>query len=163
MPEVVICDNAMSPWRKIDCGWCDCIVTDPPYGVRAGAKKQGRHPDKPTHGVRGLGDYIPSKVNYGEEDLAHDLMALAVDALRDGGRFVQLVPVDLADFLGIDRAESERGGGPRGTLNETAMPKGGRKKDPRLCISETSRDPLLLDESRYKDFIPSHSEMELVA
>jgi len=165
LPEVVICDNSMTPWRKVDCGWCDCIVTDPPYGVRAGAKRQGRDADKPVHGVPGIGDYIPSKVNYSEDELASDMMTLATDALRDGGRLVQLVPLDLADLLGIDRAQTERGGGPRATatsLHKTAHPEGGRKKDKRLCISETTRDPLLLDESRYTEFIPSHPDMELL-
>ncbi|CAE8683722.1 unnamed protein product, partial [Polarella glacialis] len=39
------------------------------------------------------------------------------------------------------------------TLRAMAYPKDGRpKKDPRLCISETTRDPLLLDETRYLDF-----------
>lgn len=162
LPEVVICDNSRTPWRKVDCGWCDCIVTDPPYGVRAASKRQGRTPDKPDHGTPSQRDHIASKVNYGEDDLAHDMMNLAGEALRDSGRLVQLVPVDLADFLGIDRAASERGGGPKGTLHATAMPQGGRKKDKRLCISETTRDPLLLDESRYKEFIPSHPDLELL-
>lgn len=32
----------MPCWRQPLGGWLDFIVTDPPYGVRAGAKKQGR-------------------------------------------------------------------------------------------------------------------------
>merc|ERR1712066_937813 len=76
-----------------------------------------------------------------------------------------LLPVDLADFLGIDRgAESGdvEGGGPR-TLHDVAMPTKGRfAKDPRLCISETTRDPLLIDESRYLDYIAQHADLELV-
>lgn len=162
LPEVVVCDNAVPPWRKVERGWCACIVTDPPYGVRAGAKKQGRVGEKAHREIQDLATYIPSKVGYEEEDLSRDLLTLAADALVDGGRLVFLVPVDLADFLGIDRAASERGGGPRASLHGTAMPKGGRVKDPRLCISETTRDPLLLDESRYLDFLPRHSELELV-
>merc|ERR1711918_155103 len=38
LPEVVVCDNAHPPWRNVDGGWCDCVVTDPPYGIRAAAK-----------------------------------------------------------------------------------------------------------------------------
>lgn len=176
LPEVVVCDNSMRPWRSVRRGWCDCIVTDPPYGIRAAAKKQGRsNPSLPQEGgsrqgpveIRDCATYIPPKVNYGDDELAADLLRLAAEALRDGGRLVFLVPVDLADFLGIDRAASERGeaGGEacRSTLHGTAMPKGGRKKkDPRLCVSETSRDPLLLNEDRYRDFLPEHADLELV-
>lgn len=161
-PEVVVCDNASRPWRIVDAGWLDCIVTDPPYGVRAASKKQGREPGSRVVEILDRSNYIPPKVSYDEDALMSDLLSLAAEALRGGGRLVFLAPVDLADFLGIDRAASERGGGPRGSLHNTAMPKGGRTKDPRLCISETSRDPLLLDETRYTDFIPSHAQLELV-
>lgn len=166
LPEVVICDNARRPWRRVHVGWCDCVVTDPPYGIRAASKKQGRDQSNGPVEIRDMsaaGEYIPPKVAYGEEELADDLMSLASDALRDGGRLVFLQPVDLADFLGIDRAAVERGGGPRGSLHDSCFPQGGRKKDPRLCISETSRDPLLLDESRYVDYLPRHQDLHLVA
>jgi len=162
LPEIVVCDNSTRPWRKVGGGWCDCIVTDPPYGVRAGAKKQGRDPERGLVEIRDLATYIPPKVSYGEDELAEDLLDLASEALHDNGRLVFLAPVDLADFLGIDRAAAERGGGPRGSLHGTVFPKDGRKKDPRLCISETTRDPLLLDEARYADFLPAHRDMELV-
>ncbi|CAE8605046.1 unnamed protein product [Polarella glacialis] len=163
-PDVVVCDNSMSPYRKVPQGWLDCIVTDPPYGVRAASKKSGRDPNRRQVEIRDVGSYIPSKVSYGEDELSHDLLGTAADALRDGGRIVFLVPVDLADFLGIDRAASElrEGCAEKETLRAMAYPKDGRpKKDPRLCISETTRDPLLLDETRYLDFIPRHSALEL--
>mmetsp|Transcript_106604 Transcript_106604/g.270726 ORF Transcript_106604/g.270726 Transcript_106604/m.270726 type:complete len:614 (-) Transcript_106604:44-1885(-) len=162
LPEIVVCDNSTRPWRRLDVGWCDCIVTDPPYGVRAASKKQGRDPGKAAEIREMSGAYIAPKVNYGEDELASDLMSLASETLRDGGRLVFLQPVDLADFLGIDRAASERGGGGKGTLRDSVHPDGGRKKDRRLCISETTRDPLILDEARYPDFVPAHEDMELV-
>jgi len=161
LPEVVICDASACPWRRTACGWVDCIVTDPPYGVRAASKKQGRNPDDRPVAIMDRATYIPSKVSYGEDELSRDLLELAATALVDGGRIVFLVPVDLADFLGIERA-AERGGGARGTIRDAAMPHGGRVKDPRLVISETSRDPLLLDEARYQDFVPGHSDLELL-
>jgi len=159
-PEIVICDTSVPPWRHPATGWLDCIVTDPPYGVRAASKKQGR-----AEGSRVIRDhhaYIPSKVNYGEEELSCDLLELAATALKDGGRITYLLPVDLADFLGVDRAAERGAAGTRGTLRDAAMPDAGRKKkDNRLIISETTRDPLLLDESRYHDFLGSHSALEL--
>lgn len=161
-PEIVICDTSVPPWRDTQCGWLDCIITDPPYGVRAAMKRQGRAGDDPVV-IRDAANYIPSKVNYGDDELSHDLLELAAMALRDGGRITFLVPVDLADFLGIDRT-AERGdkASARGNFRDVAMPGSGRMhKDKRLVISETTRDPLLLDESRYVDFIPSHSQLEL--
>merc|ERR1712232_255113 len=161
LPEIVICDAAMLPWRYVDSGWVDCIVTDPPYGVRAGMKKQGRKASSREFQIQDRATYIPSKVSYGDEELTENLLSLAATALRDNGRIVYLAPVDLADFLGVDRAD-ERGGGARGSLRDAAHPDAGREKDPRLCISETSRDPLLLDEARYVDFLPRHSHLDLV-
>eukprot|EP00913_Durusdinium_trenchii_P003491 g3231.t1 len=64
-PDVVVCDNAMPCWRQPAGGWLDFIVTDPPYGVRAGAKKQGREGKEVV--VQDVSSYIPSKVSYGEE------------------------------------------------------------------------------------------------
>eukprot|EP00927_Polykrikos_kofoidii_P075094 TRINITY_DN7114_c0_g1_i1.p1 TRINITY_DN7114_c0_g1~~TRINITY_DN7114_c0_g1_i1.p1 ORF type:complete len:687 (-),score=146.36 TRINITY_DN7114_c0_g1_i1:152-2212(-) len=186
LPEVVICDAAARPWRRVDCGWVDCIVTDPPYGVRAGSKKQGRDPAQVTFEPSDRSTYIPSKVSYGEDELSHDLLELAAVALTDGGRIVYLVPVDLADFLGISRHAESGAAAVRATggnwsvrnegciapvatepvrvsLHDAAMPSSGRvNKDPRLCISETTRDPRLLNESRYLDFLSSHEDLELV-
>lgn len=161
-PEVVVCDNSRPPWRQVDTGWCDAIVTDPPYGVRAGSKKQGRNPDQGPVNIQDRESYIMPKIGYDEDELHVDLMRLATTALRDNGHLVYLVPVDLADFLGIDRAASERGGGPKGSLHGTVYPQGGRQKDARLVISETTRDPLLLDAKRYEDFIPRHADLEYV-
>ncbi|CAK9022379.1 unnamed protein product [Durusdinium trenchii] len=161
-PDVVVCDNAMPCWRQPAGGWLDFIVTDPPYGVRAGAKKQGREGKEVV--VQDVSSYIPSKVSYGEDELSHDLLGFASESLRDGGRLVFLVPVDLADFLGIDRAAVEQGvENLRPNMHDICHPKSGRKKDPRLCISETTRDPLLLDETRYVDFIPQHTHLTLMS
>lgn len=160
-PEVVVCDNAMPCWRQPAGGWLDFIVTDPPYGVRAGAKKQGREGKEVV--VKDVNSYIPSKVSYGEDELSQDLLNFAAESLRDGGRLVFLVPVDLADFLGIGRAAVEQGTeNSRPNMHDICHPKAGRKKDPRLCISETTRDPLLLDEIRYVDFIPQHTDLKLL-
>ncbi|CAE7631719.1 trmt11 [Symbiodinium microadriaticum] len=162
-PEIVVCDNAMPPWRAVKPGWLDFIITDPPYGVRACAKKSGRDEAKKKVVIQDVNSYIPSKVSYGEEELSEDLLNFASASLVDGGKLVFLVPVDLADFLGIDRAAVEQDiEGARPNFHDICHPKAGRKKDPRLCVSETTRDPLLLDESRYVDFIPQHVAFRLL-
>merc|ERR1712176_499758 len=146
--------------RQIADGWI--VLSQIPHMVCVRAQKKQGRAEGPV-AIRDLATYIPSKVNYGEDELSRDLLDLAASALRDGGRMTFLVPVDLADFLGIDRA-AERGAatGARGSLRDVAMPDAGRRhKDKRLIISETTRDPLLLDEARYLDFIPSHGALEL--
>ncbi|CAE7241645.1 TRM11 [Symbiodinium sp. KB8] len=159
----VMGDNAMPPWRAVKPGWLDFIITDPPYGVRACAKKSGRDEAKKKVVIQDVNSYIPSKVSYGEEELSEDLLNFASASLVDGGKLVFLVPVDLADFLGIDRAAVEQDiEGARPNFHDICHPKAGRKKDPRLCVSETTRDPLLLDESRYVDFIPQHVAFRLL-
>eukprot|EP00928_Gymnodinium_smaydae_P035546 TRINITY_DN2499_c0_g8_i1.p1 TRINITY_DN2499_c0_g8~~TRINITY_DN2499_c0_g8_i1.p1 ORF type:complete len:603 (+),score=145.12 TRINITY_DN2499_c0_g8_i1:182-1990(+) len=172
-PDIVVCDAAMRPWRDTGAGWLDCIVTDPPYGVRAASKKQGRDPSAADVEIRDSNSYVPSKVGYGEEELSRDLCELAAKSLKDGGRLVYLLPVDLADLLGIDRsaelgetpdcaAERLRRGTER-TLHDVAMPRKGRHaKDPRLCVSETTRDPAIIDEANYTKFLPKHADLELV-
>merc|ERR1712232_452201 len=162
-PEIVICDAACRPWREPSCGWLDCIVTDPPYGVRARMKQQAPDLVQAKVEIQDRSKYTPSKVSYGDEELTYDLMELAAKALRDGGRLVYLAPVDLADFLGIDRSRENRSGTTPQTLHDVVMPSKGRTdKDPRLCISETTRDPKLLDEKRYLDFLPQHADLELM-
>lgn len=159
LPEVVLCDNSRPPWRCPPCaGWVDCIVTDPPYGVRATCKKQGRK-GGPLE-IRDRSNYIPSKVSYGEDELNHDLLDLAAETLNDNGRISFLLPIDCADLLGIKR--EGRSDGPSGRFRDIAVPDTKRVKDRRLVISETSRDPLLLDEARYLDFIPQHAALELL-
>ncbi|CAE8645441.1 unnamed protein product [Polarella glacialis] len=152
MPDVVVCDNCMPPFRVVPGGWLDCIVTDPPYGVRASAKKVGQEFKSWTIGraceVPPQGEQVasPSKESAEEDELSQNLLGFASKALRDDGRLVFLLPVDLADFLGIERAAATKG----------------QKKDLRLCIPETTREPALLDEARYADFIPTHANLQLV-
>lgn len=65
--DVVVCDVAHNPWRVPLGGMFDAIVTDPPYGVRAGAKKIGKEIDVeiqdrtkrvPQKGRRRAGCYV---------------------------------------------------------------------------------------------------------
>lgn len=154
LPEVVLCDNARQPWRQVATGWADAIITDPPYGIRAASKKQGREGEALT--PLDEKNYIPPKVQYETDAALQDLLSMAAGALRDGGRLVYLLPVDLAWLLGIQRQTDP-------SLRSAVLPKGKRpQKDPRLCVSETTRDPQLIDEKRYTPFLPVHPELEPV-
>ncbi|ELP94162.1 hypothetical protein EIN_185590 [Entamoeba invadens IP1] len=75
----------------------DCIVTDPPYGIREGARKVGkRHPDMEPRPVIWGEDYhqhIPQRIKYGVDQILHDLFRFAAENLVVGGRLVFWFPV----------------------------------------------------------------------
>ncbi|KAF8160674.1 S-adenosyl-L-methionine-dependent methyltransferase [Crassisporium funariophilum] len=98
-------DVTHNPWR---CGELfDAIVTDPPYGVRAGAKRLGRkreltaiqkelciqHNDEP---------YIPPTKPYELSHLATDLVLLARYLLKPGGRLVFFLPTVTDEYEEVD-------------------------------------------------------------
>lgn len=86
-------------------GLFDAILTDPPYGVRAGAKKLGVRPGSRQertskqpfklasgHFAHQLPDYKPPTRAYHLADLLVDLLAQAANLLTDHGRLVFFVP-----------------------------------------------------------------------
>lgn len=99
-------DVTRNPWR---CGdMFDAIITDPPYGVRAGAKRLGRK--KPLskasqeYVANRLDDqpYIPPTKPYELSALAVDLVCLARYMLKPGGRLVFFLPTVNEDYAEID-------------------------------------------------------------
>ncbi|GAB5356871.1 hypothetical protein AAMO2058_000325700 [Amorphochlora amoebiformis] len=95
-PEIVCGDSANPPWRSFE--MFDSIICDPPYGVRAGARKSGSRAalrgrkinpvDVWKHGVK----HIPSSIPYPVEELMEDLMDFAGKYLAIKGRIVFLLP-----------------------------------------------------------------------
>ncbi|KAF9447960.1 tRNA guanosine-2'-O-methyltransferase [Macrolepiota fuliginosa MF-IS2] len=104
-------DVTNNPWR---CGELfDAIVTDPPYGVRAGAKRLGRKrelsEDKKAlylqHSQNPRSDdqpYIPPTKPYELSNLAGDLVLLARYLLRPGGRLVFFLPTVTDEYQEVD-------------------------------------------------------------
>ncbi|CAL1707258.1 unnamed protein product [Somion occarium] len=101
-------DVTQNPWR---CGdLFDAIITDPPYGVRAGAKRLGRK--KPTK--KGIVErtgltlrpddqpYIPPTKPYELSALATDLILLARHMLKTGGRLVFFLPTVTDEYEEVD-------------------------------------------------------------
>ena len=84
-------------------GIFDAIVGDPPYGVRAGARKSGYKP-KPEEAERNPVDltnfplHIPPTQAYSGEEVMRDLIDAARDLLVDGGRLVFLMPIVTVDW-----------------------------------------------------------------
>ncbi|VDC06429.1 unnamed protein product [Peniophora sp. CBMAI 1063] len=88
-------------------GFFDAIVTDPPYGVRAGAKRLGRKKARPGQGISGPrpddnAPYIPPTKPYELSALATDLVLLARYLLRPRGRLVFFLPTVTEEYQEVD-------------------------------------------------------------
>ncbi|TXT16049.1 hypothetical protein VHUM_00552 [Vanrija humicola] len=106
-------DVTQGPWRRG--GWMDAIVTDPPYGVRAGAKRIGRSETRKRNVLRDEAyvmpdgslahqkeSYLPPFKPYELVDLTLDLIHLARYLLVKGGRLVFFLPTVTEDFDHVD-------------------------------------------------------------
>ena len=76
----------------------DAIITDPPYGIRAGARRSGTKsnevrevPDERRH------DHIAQTMVYAVSDVMSDLLDVSAQTLVMGGRLVYIIP-SMTDF-----------------------------------------------------------------
>lgn len=110
LPELIRADNSMSPMAVRCRGYFDAVVCDPPYGIRAGARKSGRRPNTKAQQPLDLTiggeaptrfeklseerkqNYIAPTQPYAAEDVMSDLLQFAAETLREGGRLVYLLP-----------------------------------------------------------------------
>lgn len=106
----LVFDLRQHPWRH-GVPLFDAILTDPPYGVRAGAKKIGTRasllaaPQPSTLHARPRQTFrYPSTVPYEMDELALDLHAFALAFLKPRGRLVYWYPVEVRD----DRSRPNR-------------------------------------------------------
>jgi len=100
-PDLIRSDNAIYH-RHFACHaepWVDAIVTDPPYGIRAGAKKSGSRLqeirpvlDEHRH------DHIAQTKPYNVADVMADLLDVAARVLVMDGRLVYVIPSYATDF-----------------------------------------------------------------
>lgn len=76
----------------------DAIVCDPPYGIRAGARKSGSRLDKPrVVPEEHRHDHIPQTKPYCVSDVMADLLDVAAKTLVMNGRLVFIIP-SMVDF-----------------------------------------------------------------
>lgn len=79
--------------QTLDDGFLDAIVCDPPYGVRAGARKSGRKDNAPRDlKWNEFNDHVPPSQVYDVEDVIHDLMDFSAAMLKLHGRLVYWLP-----------------------------------------------------------------------
>lgn len=100
MISVFIFNLAKHPWRKGQ--WFDAIVCDPPYGVRAGAKKISHSTDyKSEYKSNGERRY-PAMVAYEMSELVTDLIKFASAYLMVKGRLVFWLPTLNEEYIPED-------------------------------------------------------------
>ncbi|KAJ6609865.1 RNA methylase [Mycena sp. CBHHK59/15] len=104
-------DVTRNPWRRGDL--FDAIVTDPPYGVRAGAKRLGRKKELSEAQKTAIEEhhlssrtknepYIPPTKPYELSNLTADLVVLARYLLKPGGRLVFFLPTVNENYEEVD-------------------------------------------------------------
>jgi len=99
-PELIRSDNAVYDrhFRTDHCLY-DAIICDPPYGIRAGARKSGSRREtvvavKPEN----RHDHVAQTKPYPVQDVMADLMNVAAQTLVMGGRLVYIIPSFANDF-----------------------------------------------------------------
>ncbi|CAM9211442.1 unnamed protein product, partial [Ectocarpus sp. 6 AP-2014] len=90
-PELVRSDNALYGRHFRVMELYDCIVTDPPYGIRAGARKSGREGEARIVKPEERFDHMPHTQHYPVEDVLVDLLEVAAQTLVLGGRLCYLL------------------------------------------------------------------------
>jgi tRNA (guanine10-N2)-methyltransferase len=99
-PELIRSDNGIYH-RHFQTQHCmyDAILCDPPYGIRAGARKTGSKKEQ-------VGDILPENRHdhiaqtqpYAVSDVMADLLDVAARSLVPGGRLVYIIPSFATDF-----------------------------------------------------------------
>lgn len=89
---VWVLDQSRSPWRPTQL--FDSIITDPPYGIREGAKKVAVLHNEAPEGT-GKSSYWEhhEREQYGRNNVFDDLLNFAAQHLVVGGRLVYWLPV----------------------------------------------------------------------
>lgn len=100
-PDLVRSDNALyhRHYRRSTVPIYDAIVTDPPYGIRAGARKTGSRSEEPKPILdEHRHDHIAQTKPYPVSDVMADLLDMAARTLIMGGRLVYVIPSFSTDF-----------------------------------------------------------------
>ncbi len=98
-PELVRSDNALySRHYRSHKPLYDAIICDPPYGIRAGARKTGSKLEQPRPVLEEhRHDHIAQTKVYAVSDVMADLLDVAARTLVMGGRLVYIIP-SMTDF-----------------------------------------------------------------
>ena len=86
----LVCDFTQHPWRGGE--WFDAIVCDPPYGIRAGAKRIAQTAHRRDVPRELYGQLYPTTRPYDIDDLIPDLLTFAHHLIKPDGRLVFWYP-----------------------------------------------------------------------
>ena len=89
-PELICSDQSLPVWARAEV--FDAVVSDPPYGVRAGARRSGRKGEAREVPAELQANRIPPSQQYDVEDVVDDLLDMAARTLKLNGRLVYLLP-----------------------------------------------------------------------
>jgi len=150
-PEIIANDNNNPCWKTSSAVF-DVVLTDPPYGVRAGAKKIGQKYD---HEVGDRDSYYPQMLGYTPDEVNGDLLNLSSKLLTDNGVLVFLLHIDLmALFSESDLAALPRDLENNGGCTKILQQKSGREY---VYANEIAREWQFLDQDWIvKTAVPSH-------
>ncbi|XP_025415835.1 tRNA (guanine(10)-N2)-methyltransferase homolog isoform X2 [Sipha flava] len=94
--DVIVADSALPFWHN-DVEF-DCILADPPYGIREPTERIGSKESLPIVKKEGSPVHFPSKVEYGLNEIIKDLMRFSSKHLKLKGRLLFWVPVFREDY-----------------------------------------------------------------
>lgn len=94
--DVIVADSALPFWRS-DVEF-DCILADPPYGIREPTERIGSKESLPIIKKEGSPVHFPSKIEYGLNEIIKDLMWFSSKHLKLYGRLLFWVPVFRQDY-----------------------------------------------------------------
>lgn len=96
--DVIITDFSLPTWRANV--QFDCIITDPPYGIREATEKvESKSRKKPNPNSADPNQpHYPSTSNYNLDEMFYDLLVFSVQHLKLGGRLVCWIPFYRADY-----------------------------------------------------------------
>ncbi|KAL5014481.1 hypothetical protein ScPMuIL_008751 [Solemya velum] len=95
--DILVADSSkQSLWRTSQL--FDAIITDPPYGIREGAKKIGAENEDCYLTEEDKDGHVPQRINYQLSDIFKDLLNFAAKYLRQNGRLVYWFPVYIPDY-----------------------------------------------------------------
>lgn len=148
-PEVFAADNSHPFWRRESV--FDAILTDPPYGVRAGAKRIG---STTIHEICNRDTYYPQMVPYAPSDVVDDLLHVASRVLVNSGTLVYFLHVELIDLFTAEELEAlPKNAAPSRTKLRTTSGK------THLYANECARDDPFLNEAKIVErVVPMHPD-----
>ena len=160
LPEVMAMDNSHTSFRNNRESLFDVILTDPPYGVRAGAKKIGQ---KSAHDVVDRDSYYPQMLGYLPDEVNNDLLSLSSQLLQSNGLLVFLLHIELIDLFSPEELAMLREQSPNRGAGATRVLVHKFSGAEYVYANEGARDKQFLDEKSIRErVIPRHVDFDFV-